>query len=296
MANIKAEERVAVLLNLLGTDVADSVLKQLSPEQQKHLRRSLDAMDETPPSAATVDQLIGEFERLFQEAEHAIEGGTEFRVHAPGNTKKGAASGASDAMEPFELTDDPLADLTRLEPYQIAGALQNESRRTIAMVVDCLDSAMAAAVLSSLPDEYRREVFLKLNEDLHSPAELLQRIVATTVQKACVLNRESLDKDETDNSQRIADLLRCMERDQRGEMLDSLEQEDAEAAAKVKELLYVFDDLLAIEDRSLQKLLTEVDSRTLATSLKDGDPDLIDKVMRNFSKRAARRLRKKWNI
>lgn len=288
MTTTKAEERVAVLLNLLGADVADSVLDQLSPSKRNDLRRSLDEIDQAPPSAGTINQIISDFERQFQQAEQAADGGTNLQLGSSDNAQaaKHAGGGESETDEPFELSDDPLEDLTRLQAPQIAGAVQDESPRTIAMVVDCLPSAQAAAVLSSLPDDARREVFLKLNDDLQAPAELLQRIVATMVEKASVLDGDSLSTDESDNSQKIADLLRQMERAQRGEMLEALEESDAEAAAKVKDLLYVFDDLLAIEDRSLQKLLTEVDSRTLATSLKDGDPALIAKVVQNFSKRA----------
>ena len=290
MANATAKDRAAVLLNLLGADVADGVLAQLSPDHQKHLRRSLDELQETPPTAGIIDDIISEFERLFREAEWGMDGGTGLRVTSAGNVEENSVRDGggdeADAAEPFELTDDPLEDLTRLRPHQIAGALQDESPRTIALVIDCLDSAQAAEVLTCLPEDARREVFLKLNADLQPPVELLQRIVATMVRKASVLDSEPLDSDELENSQKIADLLRRMERAQRGELLDLLEQNDAESAAKVKELLYVFDDLLAIEDRSLQKLLTEIDSRTLAISLKDGDPELIDKIVRNFSKRA----------
>lgn len=290
MANTQAVNRVAVLLNLLGTDVAEGVLGEIGPEKQQRLRQRINDLETTPPSAAAIDDIIGEFEKLLQDTQRVIHDTPDLRIANPDNTTKDDGSkskgDASESTEPFEFTDDPLDDLTRLEPYQIAGALRNESPLTIAMVVDCLDSDHTAAVLSSLPDDTRKEVFLKLNADHQPPAELLQRIVATTVQKACVLDQDSLKEDESDNAQRIADVLRSMERDQRGEMLDALEQSDAEAAAKVKSLLYVFEDLMVIEDRSLQKLLTEVDSRTLATSLKDAEPDLVDKVMRNFSKRA----------
>jgi len=107
--------------------------------------------------------------------------------------------------------------------------------------------------------------------------------VQTTVAKAIAADGSRVEEDGTDR--KMVELLRAMAKKTRSQMMQQIELEDPELGERLKELIYVFEDVLKIEDRSLQKLLAEVDSDTLVTALKDADERLVEKVLGNVTKR-----------
>ena len=166
------EDRVAVLLDLLGDDVARSVLDHMSGDREAKLRQRLATIDQSPLPAREVDQIVEDFDRFFQFALNTTDliGGSDQKLlpAEADNTEKGeggkVSSKNADSAPAFEFTDDPSADLNRLEPFQVAGALRDDNPRTAAMVIDCLPPDKAGMVLGQLPDEMRPEVFLQLKQ------------------------------------------------------------------------------------------------------------------------------------
>ncbi len=129
-----------------------------------------------------------------------------------------------------------------------------------------------------------------MKDNTATSKDLLERIVRTTISKGCDLEEDAVADAETESDKRLAAMLRAMARKDRAQMLEALEEKDAETAQRVKQLLYVFDDILCVEDRSLQKLLAEVDSPTLVSALGGADERLVEKIMNNLSKRARESL------
>ena len=295
-----SEDRVAILLNMLGSELAESVLANLSPEQMDRVRRRQQQLAESPLVEEKVDEVLTDFDRFMRFAKRSS--GTLPRI-AAGSIPDAKSSGGRPSKQPnlpnrvkaphfapFETSDDPIDDLNCLESFQIAGALREEDPRTTALVLNCLNAEMAAETLEQLPVEVRSDVFLQLYGKTKGSPDLLQRVVRATVAKGWKLDRETLTDDESESDQRMADMLRAMSKSDRATLLDALTENDAETASRIKERLYAFEDLLIIDDRSLQKLLTEIDSPTLATALKDADGKLIKKVMSNLSQRARESL------
>ena len=293
MSTLSAEDQVAILLNLLGSELAEPLIAELSPAQVDNVRRRLETLEQSPPSQGDIDDVLEEFERFFRFAMST--GEARLRI-APGTAPsafekyplKPRPKEHTSEKEQFEFSDDPIADLNRLEPFQIAGALQGEHPRTIALVLNRLEAEEAAKTLTQLPEEIRGPVFLLLKEEPEGSGELVNLVVRTTVEKGATFDRDTLE--EPDNDHKMANLLRSMEKSTRTQMLEVLDEDDADAAGRVKDLLYIFDDLLKVDNRSLQKLLGEIDSQTLATALKGADEPLIEKLLGNLSKRARKTL------
>jgi flagellar motor switch protein FliG len=300
MAASSFEDRIAILLNLLGGDVTESVLSQMSSDRNALMRQRLRVMETSPPSEQEIDKVIDDFKRFFRGALQVSKlplagqgvdvsgdnaGGL---VPSDGRAQRAGAGGTPEKR--FEPSGDPFVDLERLAGFQIAGALREENPRTAALVLNCLAPDKAGEALSLLPPEVRNEAFMKLNDKVDGAENLISRIVQATVEKGCDLDADALIPAETIRDQKIAKVLRSMDRGQRTEVLQVLEEQDAEASARIRQLLYHFVDLLRIEDRSLQKLLAEVDAHTLATALTKAEDDLLAKVLGNLSKRAQQSL------
>lgn len=307
MTTVAQEEKIAVLLTALGNDVTNAVLAGLPAEAAQRVRQLLDRVQDEPLAEEDVEDVLEDFMRFFR---FALQQQTNHQVDEeigddedPGNegpaiagqvkpasaeNAKGTPSGegTSEALPEFEPTGDPFVDINRLQPVQIAAALKSEHPRTVAIVLNCLAPSQAGFVLQFLPEAVRSSAFLGLRTPPTAPAPLLHRLLESTVEKARYLDASALADPTAENNKRLADVLRVMSQADRGAMLKSLESEDAEAAAAIKRMLYLFEDIRTLSDRSIQKILAEIDSRSLVVALKGADQDLQDKIMGNMSKRA----------
>ncbi len=277
--NTTTDDRIAILLRMLGKDVTDSVLEQLRPERVATMKASLAELDAVPPSGTEMDDVLDEFQRLLQAA-------LEDEPAGASGGKQARKQPESEPVEPFESTGDPFTDLSLLQSFQIAGALREESASTIAVVLGCLPAERAGDVIQELPQEIRKDVFLKINSPTTVPQVLLAQIVRATVENGCHLDLESTADPEQVADEKLAQVLRSMNRTNRQEMLEALDESDEETAQRVRNLLYVFTDLLVVTDRSIQKLLGGVDTAVLATALANAEQSLVDKITSNLSKRA----------
>ena len=141
-------------------------------------------------------------------------------------------------------------------------------------------------MLQRLPPETRRGVPVCLSRLGATNPILLARITQALLIKARSLGSEAGANDPAARYQKIASMIRSLEKADRIDILKALQEQEPEAATKVKDLLYQFEDLLRIVDRSMQKLLSEIDSKTLSVALKGASEDILTKVLNNLSKRA----------
>ena len=292
MSKLPNEERIAALLGALGRDVSETVLADLPEDYSGRLRRLLDRFEESPLDEADFEDVLEEFTRFFRfavteaQADDEETGGRGRRRKQTAAPEEPPEPPPTQEPPPFSATDDAFADLERLQPFQIAGALNGESPRTIALVLNCLSPWRAGKALQELPDTVRGKVFMILRDSPQAPTSLLQRIVRTTVDKGSQLAMESIADPQEERNRRLAAVLRVMAQPERVQMLRMLEEQDEEVVTEIKKLLYTFEDLPRISDRTIQRILAETDSTTLATALKDADGGELEKVMQNLSRRA----------
>ena len=306
MSIATGEEKAALLLARLPAPLAENVLARLAPEQGGRLRAQMQRFDKVQQPRDVVQQVLREFDDLLRIATR--EPGPSLRVYqeAAAQEKKAPAVTKSDAPKPPDVAParreeretpqnkvvepvalgDPLTALKQFSPDQLAAALQGEHTRTVSLVLNCLDAEPAGEVLKRLSPETRREASVHLGRATSGSVALLQRVAQAVVQKCQTLSASPQGQSGDARVKKMADMLRLLDKTDRTEVLTALEQHDSEIAAMVKDLLYQFEDLLAIEDRSMQKLLAEIESKELALALK-GAPDAIkEKVLNNLSKRA----------
>lgn len=288
------EKQVLALLELLGDDVADAVLSRLRPERAKQLRTQL-AKGELDDEGTDPSELLADFEKFFRFVVETGQAGP--RLHQPGNDSQLEQQPEEEPPPPaktekhvaFEPSDDPIADLERVTIHQLAGAVADEQPSTIALLLNRVSTARTAEVLGLLPETIRSEVALELNRDRRLPESLLQQMARTAIARAGKLPPNPAPK--PDRFQRMADVLRAVDKTQRQEMLAAIEEQDPDSVASIMQRLYIFSDLADLPDRTLQKILGQVETTTLATALSGADEQLIEKIEGNLSKRAREALR-----
>ncbi|SFI26018.1 Flagellar motor switch protein FliG [Planctomicrobium piriforme] len=280
------EDRVLTLLHMLGADAADEVLERLDPTVTSLLRQRLAALSTTPPPVRKQRQVLDEFERFFQFA--VSNKRTELRLHTEEEAEQ------AQAPEGVPLTGDPLVDLEKMNIYQLAGALEAEQPRTVALLLKVASPRRIAQILEHLPPEKREQIVREMSSDPRAPEIILRRIAMTTIERASSLPTEPRPKD--DPVFRMVEILRATDKPNRRQILKALEERDPEQATQINQALYQFDDLLKMDDAQIQKVLARVDSTTLSTALFGADSRIVDKIMNNLSKRARASLQEELSF
>jgi flagellar motor switch protein FliG len=302
------QEKAALLLLRLPPGEADGVLARLDPERGERLRAHMQRFRQAPPPAEVVEQVLNDLDQILREqigpaAEPrpaaVAAGAASPGAPQPGQLAAKAAEAGDVLPDEAAVESDPLAALramTGAGPGQAAGnvdrlalALSDEHPRTVALVLAQMEPVRAGEVLRRLHPEMRREVSLQFGKEVTVNPDLINRIVRIVLAR-CRALAEAPPAAASNRFKRMAEMLRRLDKPDRLEILAALEQNDAQAAAQVKEFLYSFDDLLLIEDRSMQKLLAEIDSKSLASALKGASDAVKDKVRNNLSKRARETL------
>jgi len=275
-SRLQREDRVATLLHLLGAEATEQVLTRMDPALVAGVRQRLGTLATAPPHARRQRQVLDDFERFFQFTLANVT--PQLKLHTEEEEP------AEDENEEILLTGDALADLERMNLYQLAGALADEQPRTIALLLKSTSATRIAQVLELMGDEKREQVVREMSTDPRAPEIILRRIAATTIERAQKLSAEPPARE--DPVLRMVEILRATDKPKRRPILKALEEQDPEQATLINQALYQFDDLLKMDDAQIQKVLSRVDSTTLSTALFGADERIVEKIMNNLSKRA----------
>ncbi len=292
--------RIALLLSGLGSDVTEPALAGLAGDKADQVREALDQLASQPPQADELNDVLDDFETFFRFALKTANAPSNWAAESfddlPVDDEEEVVAPvpARPRLKIFQPSDDPIADLQRLAPLQIAGALANEHAKTIGMVLSCLDNAAAASVLDLLPAEQQPGAFFALQQPNSVPQDLLMRVARTTVEKGALIEPAQMENRDID--QKTADLLRALPKATRARLMEQLRESDPETATRLQELLYVFDDIVQYDNRSVQKLLGQVDTRQLVVALQDVDGEISGRIFENLSKRATAALQEEMEF
>ena len=301
METLYAEEKAALLLMTLRSHDAESVLGRLRPEQGNRLRAQIQRLGSQPEAQEQRDVVVREFTDFLEQVDAGLTPGAaresadvDYQVSQPTPKEPDASKSMNPPSQPATSAaaakDGFLAELRLLAADKLSLALQDESPRTVALVLDSLEVAQAGEVLKRLPAPMREEVSLQLGRSVRVDPEILQCIAGALVQKCQRTEEVPPAPTEQERFKKMADILRLLSKPDRLAVIAALDHQDSSVAAGVKEFLYQFDDILRIEDRSMQKLLAEVNTKSLAIALSGAQDDIKAKVLNNLSKRARETL------
>lgn len=291
---ITQDRKVVELLRLLGDDVSQSVLSKLRPERASRIRGQLKDEDQAPISAQRQLRILEEFDRVFALFNKSSGGGV--RLHEPDEDHEDEASTMTRLvpMKPFSPSGDAMRDLERIHVHQLATALETEQARTVAALLNEISPERTAEVLSLFPDEARDAVVRELSGATRAHPMLVERMAQSVLSRAMTLPVKPADR--PDRVQRLASVLRAVDRPLRKKMLEAIREQDGETADGLVAKMYVFEDLAKLKDRQVQKLLTEVDSKEISTAMFGADAAIVDKVINNLSRRAREALQEEMQF
>ena len=284
--NLPGRSKAAVLLVSLGPERAASVFKHLKEEEIEQLSLEMAKTRQVPmdTSEAVWNELV---ETVMAEA-YVAEGGVEYarevleRSVGPERAHEliGRLS-ATIERRPFEF-------LRRTPPEQIHVFLKNESPQTIALVVANLHTALAAQVLALLDPEDQADVATRVATMGETRPDVVTQI--ETVMKQKLSTVIAAEYSTAGGVQSLADILNYVDRTTERNVLDQLAASNGELADEVRLLLFTFEDVVKLDDRSIQMVLKEVDQKDLAVALRGVSEEVKQRIFGNMSERGAELL------
>jgi flagellar motor switch protein FliG len=285
-ALLSGQEKAAILLSALGPTTTKLIFKHMKDNDVKRMINTMSTLSKSP--IWMVKRVLEEFYSAINEDSDLLfseNKGRDFIMTTLGEDRakqllgQVVDIGTSNTLESLELVD------TRT----LANFLINEHPQTIALICAHLPVDKKVDVLRKLPEGLQAEVVLRVaNLDFVSP-ELIAQL--DDVLKTELSTLGSIDTQQLGGVEPIADMLNLMDKNTEKNIMARVEEKDPELAEEIKKLMFVFEDLVYVDDRGIQELLKIVDNTKLVTALKTATDEVRSKLFKNMSNRAATLLK-----
>ncbi|MBW7984791.1 flagellar motor switch protein FliG [Enterobacillus tribolii] len=280
-------EKSAALLMTLGEDQAADVFRHLSTREVQQLSGTMAGMHQV--SHQQLEEVLKEFqEEAEQYAALSINSNDYLRtvlVKALGEER--AASLLEDILESRE-TASGIETLNFMEPQSAAEIIREEHPQIIATILVHLKRAQAADILALFEERLRNDVVLRIATFGGVQPTALQELTEVLNN---LLDGQNLKRSKMGGIRTAAEIINLMKTQQEESVIEAMRTYDGELAQKIIDEMFLFENLVDVDDRSIQRILQEVESETLLIALKGADQPLREKFMHNMSQRAAEILR-----
>jgi len=294
MADVNGLRKAAVLMVQLGKERSAAVLSAMREGEVEEITAEIARLESI--DAATAQRVMDEFEELVTAHRYYSRGGLAFArdvLEASVGSDK-----AKDIIERLNasLTEMPFQFLRRADPRQIISFLQDEHPQTIALVLAHMGSEQAAIVLSGLLPELQSDVAHRIATMDRTSPEWVKIVEGVFEKKLATVLSQSSESSNVGGLGPLVDIINRSDRTTERLILESLEQRDHELAELVRAQMFMFEDILSLDDKAVQLVLRQVEAADLATALKGVREEVRAKVMKNMSERAAENLEEEISL
>lgn len=278
---LSGRQKAAIFILAVGPEASANIYRHLSDEEMESLTQQIAALNNV--SSTLIQDVMGEYHTMIKAQEYIASGGLEYAKQV---LEK--AVGESRAMEIIRKVQMTLQVkgfniLQEVDPNQLMAFLQKEHPQTIALVMTQLNPVQAATVLADLPPPMQVDVMYRLSQ--------MERVSPETIKAVEKVLESRIDFSQGGHKlggiKSAAEILNLVGQRYEKHILNGIAKENPELATEIKNLMFVFEDIINLDDRSIQKILKEVDHKELALALKTVSEELKTKILSNMSKRAA---------
>jgi flagellar motor switch protein FliG len=281
-------QKAAILFITLGPDAAAGIIKKLPESEIQKITYEIANITSVGPEQK--EEILNEFIQINQASDFIIEGGLEYA-----RTLLGKALGMQRAKEIMEKVTEatqtyrPFSIARKADAHQLLNIISNEHPQTIALVLCYLQPDKAGQILSELPDEVQTEVAYRIASMSNTTPAVVKEIEKVLDSKLSSVVKS--DMTVLGGIQTLVDILNQVDRTTEKNITEGLEKENAEMAERIKESMFVFEDVITLDDVAIQRVLREVETKELALALKGCSEEVANAIFRNQSKRAAAGLK-----
>ncbi|MCI8483621.1 MAG: flagellar motor switch protein FliG [Lachnospiraceae bacterium] len=276
-------QKAAILLIALGPEKSASIFKHLKEEEIEEL--TLEIANTRSISPQTKEDVLNEFYQVCLAQQYIAEGGIgyakELLEKALGEEKaQGVISKltASLQVRPFEF-------VRKTDPAQLLNFIQDEHPQTIAMILSYLSAGQAAMIIGSLLPEKQADVAKRIALMDRTSPDVIKEVERVLERKLSTLVNQ--DYTIVGGVDAIVSILNTVDRSTEKHIMETLEIEEPELADEIRKKMFVFEDILLLDDRAIQRVLRDVDNNDLGVALKAANEDVQNVIFKNMSKRLA---------
>lgn len=279
--------KAAILILALGDDLAREVFKRMGEEEIRKLGRAATQLENVTP--VEVIEVMREFQDSFQGGHVPQRGaGSVFHVmveRALGEDRARVLLSAHVEEEPFEF-------MSKVDPRTAASVLQREHPQTVAIVLAHLEPEVAAKLLDTFDAEVASQIIYRMSH-IGSIGEDVLRDIGQTMREEfeAMGTFDSSEAEPMDGETRAVEILKRLKQERTDELVEHISDTNEEFAQELRGKLFIFEDLVALDPRTMQRLLRELDTKTLSVALKGGSDQIQDSFFGAMSSRAAEMLR-----
>jgi flagellar motor switch protein FliG len=276
-------QKAAILLIVLGPERSSAVFKHLKEEEIEEL--TLEIANTRSVTPQIKEEVIDEFYEICLAQQYIAEGGIgyakELLEKSLGNEKAMDVIGkltASLQVKPFEF-------VRKTDASQLLNFIQDEHPQTIALILSYLPAGQAALIISALPPERQSDVAKRIAMMDRTSPDVIKEVEKVLESKLSSLVNQ--DYTIIGGVDAVVDILNTVDRGTEKHIMETLEIEEPELADEIRKKMFVFEDILLLDDRAIQRVLRDVDNNDLALALKGSNEQVQNAIFNNLSKRLA---------
>jgi flagellar motor switch protein FliG len=289
---LKGTAKTAILLLALGEKFTAEVFKRLDRTEIAQISKAMVEMETIPKEQ--VESVLRDYHyRLIVNAEMLMGGPEQVKKILLKNLDADTAKYILDALD-LDTGPAPFRELGNVSPRILSQILRNEHPQTLALILGHLHPEQAAELLQSLPAGARPEILMRLARLEAVPEEMLLEV--DKVLQTQLIAMGGKEGKKVGGVAAVAEILNAVDRATEEEVLSEIEEESSQMAEDIRNLMFVFEDIKALDDRSIRELLKEIPNEDLTKALKGSTEDLQDKFLKNLSERAATMIREDLEI
>ncbi|BAM47636.1 flagellar motor switch protein FliG [Amphibacillus xylanus] len=280
---LTSRQKAAILLISLGPDVSAQIYKHLTEEEIEKLTLEISSVKKV--NSEQIEEVLEQFHQIALAQDYISQGGIGYA-----RTVLEKAVGSEEAQRIIarltsSLQVKPFDFARKADPAQILNFIQSEHPQTIALILSYLDNEQAGQILSELPQEVQADVAKRIAlmdstspEIIYQVEQILEEKLSATVTQ---------DYTQTGGIQAVVEVLNGVDRSTERTILDALEIQDPELAEEIKKRMFVFEDIVTLDNRAIQRVIREVENDDLRLALKVASEEVQSVIFENMSSRMA---------
>lgn len=274
-------QKAAILFIIIGPEKSSKVFKYLKEDEVEQLTLEIANTKNIPPSLK--DEVLDEFYEVCLAQQYVTEGGVGYA-----NDLLEKSFGSEKAKEIIgKLTDSlqvrPFEFVRKTDPSQLLNFIQDENPQTIALILSYLSAGQAATIVGALAPDKQADVAKRIAQMDRTSPDTIRDVEHVLERKlASLVNQDYTIAGGVDA---IVEILNTVDRGTEKHIMETLEIEEPELADEIRRKMFVFEDILSLDDRSIQRVLREVENNELATALKSANEEVQTVIFNNLSKR-----------
>jgi len=292
VASFTGPQKTAIIMLALGEKFTAEAFKRMERQEIASVSKAM--LDIDSVSRDDVLDVLKEFNDAITYGAEMLTGGADQVKRML--TKALDSETAKYILDTLEISSGPtpFQELSNVSPRILAQILRNEHPQTLALILGHLHPDQAAELLSNLPSGVRAEVLMRLAKLEAVAEEMLHEVDKVLQSQLIAMGGKEGKKVGGINS--VAEILNAVDRATEEEVLSEIEEESQQMADDIRNLMFVFEDIKALDDRSIRELLKDISNEELTKALKGASDDLKDKFLKNLSERAANMIREDLEI